>query len=138
MKERSRANGKWICSFTGIALLAAIVGCDAAPTTHPVSGTVKHKGGKAWSGGTITFQLESDRTVNPTGTIQKDGSFTLTTHYNSGSSSSTKPGAPAGQYAVTVEPDYGPELPTVIKGNTVSQKFTVKEGDNSFTVEVDR
>ncbi len=138
MLDRRRAFGKWIFASTAFALLLASMGCEAAPTTFPVSGTVKHKGGKAWSGGTITFQLESDPKVNPTGPIQKDGSFTLTTHYNSGNSTSTKPGAPAGQYTVTVEPDYGPELPTVIKGNTVSQKFAVKEEENSFTVEVDK
>ena len=109
------------------------------PTTFPVAGSVKHKkSGKTWSGGTITFQLQTDPTMNPTGSIQKDGSFSLTTHYANGNRSSTKPGAPAGLYSVTIEPDYGPELPTHITGHTVSEKFTVKEGENSFTVEVDK
>lgn len=117
--------------------LCAWSGCAYSPTTHPVSGKVVQKNGKTWSGGTITFQLDEDPALNATGDIQKDGSFSLTTHYVSRSSGASKPGAPVGVYSVTVEPFYGDELPTRIKGSSVTEKFTVKEGDNTFVVEVE-
>ena len=132
----AKSTGFLVLCLMALCLLS-VSGCGYSPTTHPVSGKVVKKGGKAWSGGTITFQLDQDPTLNATGVIQKDGSFSLTTHYVSRNSDASKPGAPAGEYSVTVEPSYGNELPSVIKGNSVSKKFTVKEGDNSFVVEAD-
>ena len=89
------------------------------------------------TGGTITFLLDKDPTLSATGAIQKDGSFSLTTHYVAGNNASSKVGAPSGEYSVTVEPAYGDELPNAIKGNSVSKKFTVSEGENNFVVEVE-
>jgi len=125
-------------SVVGLLLLAFVIsaGCDSGPKTFPVSGKVVDKSGKPWSGGTITFQLASDPTMGITGEIQKDGAFTLTTNFASGNAAKALTGAPAGEYTVTVEPSYGDELPTVIKGYTVKQKFTVKEAGNDFRVEV--
>ena len=117
--------------------LCAGSGCAYSPTTHPVSGKVVQKNGKVWTGGMITFQLDEDPKINATGDIQKDGSFSLTTHYVSRNSGASKPGAPIGVYSVTVEPFYGEELPTRIIGSSVTEKFTVKEGDNTFVVEVE-
>ena len=137
MSIRCKNRSVWIPVCLVLMVLSVIVGCGSSPTTFPVSGkVVNQKSGKPFPGGTITFQLDKDPTMNATGEIQKDGSFSLTTHYVSGNNAATKPGAPLGEYSVTVEPSYGAELPTVIKGTTVTQKFTVKEGDNSFTVEV--
>jgi len=127
----------WLLACTVILAICAVNGCGYSPVTHPVSGKVVKKGGKAWIGGTITFQLDKDPSLNATGEIQKDGSFTLATHYVSNNSGASKPGAPVGEYSVTVERFYGDELPNSIKGNSVSKKFTVKEGDNSFLVEVE-
>lgn len=137
MTDRWGASLQFLIVTVALMGLSTFCGCGNAPTTHPVSGKVINKRGKAWPGGTITFQLDKDPTVNATGEIGKDGSFSLTTHYVSRNSGASKPGAPVGQYTVTVEPAYGEELPTSIKGSSVSQKFTVVAGDNNFTVEVD-
>ncbi len=136
-EQTGSINFRWIC-LTAIVLNLSI-GCGYSPTTYPVSGKViTAKGGKPISGGMITFQLDKDPTLTATGEIQKDGSFTLTTHYVSRNSGASKPGAPAGEYSVTVEPSYGDQLPDAIVGNSVSKKFTVKEGENSFVIEVEK
>jgi hypothetical protein len=136
--ERTRRiRFRWI--YLPIIALCLSIGCGYSPTTYPVSGkVVAAKGGKPISGGMITFQLDKDPTLTATGEIQKDGSFTLTTYYVSSNYGASKPGAPTGEYSVTVEPAYGDELPNSIVGNSVSKKFTVKEGENSFVIELEK
>lgn len=134
--ERPKRTLSWM-HILALFLAFTLYGCGASPETHPVSGKVVKKNGKAWAGGMITFQLDKDPALSATGEIQKDGSFTLTTHYVSGNSGASKSGAPIGEYSVTVEPAYGDELPNSIKGNSVSKKYSVKEGNNSFVIEVD-
>lgn len=136
-EQTRRIRFRWI--YLPIIALCLSIGCGYSPTTYPVSGkVVAARGGKPISGGMITFQLDKDPTLTATGEIQKDGSFTLTTYYVSSNYGASKPGAPTGEYSVTVEPAYGDELPNSIVGNSVSKKFTVKEGENSFVIELEK
>jgi hypothetical protein len=72
------------------------------------------------------------------GEIQKDGRFTLTTHYVLAGKAHTKPGAVAGEYTVTVE---SPEPKGDRRGAketapvVIPRKYRVEAGPNSFVIE---
>jgi hypothetical protein len=84
-------------ALTGtLALLAASCGGDG-PTLYPVSGKVLYDGEPA-GGATVVFVpvgATDETSLKPSGSVQPDGSFTLSTHpYGEG--------APAGDYVVLV------------------------------------
>lgn len=80
----------------GLAMTIAIActSCSSRDTLHPVHGRVRVKGEPA-AGATVVFHREGPAGQDlPTGIVDSEGSFTLTT--------GGKPGAPAGNYTVTV------------------------------------
>lgn len=126
---------------TWAVLVVAWAGCAGEKTgtpTHPVEGRVEFQG-KAASGAFIVFHPASGQgeTVRPTGKVGEDGKFQLTTFDD-------HDGAPAGEYAVTVEwyrlvnkgADWqrGPNVipPRYGKPETTPLRTTVREGANSL------
>src|SRR5262245_26228369 len=90
----------------------ALAGCGAdGPPLHPVTGKVLVDG-KPAEHATVTFHPAGGGAdaPKPRATVKADGSFALTTH-------TTGDGAPAGEYAVTVEwwltPAKNPDQPPV-------------------------
>jgi hypothetical protein len=122
-----------------VLTLCSFVGCAKEPETYPVKGKVVFKGtNKPWPGGTLTFQQVADTGVVATGEIQKDGTFTLTTHFSVRNKAKQKPGAPAGEYKVWVEeaqPQTGPDGQLVIDPIVVGKNYTVEPKENDFLVE---
>lgn len=118
--------------------LAACSGGEGRTLTFPVQGAVKYRG-EAAPGAFVVFHPVSPRPgepVRPTATVGPDGSFRVT--------SDDGDGAPAGEYAVTV--DYykpvgtGSDLqrgPNVIpprygRPETTPLKVTVRAGANTI------
>jgi hypothetical protein len=77
-----------------IVLLGLVVGCFGSGL-NPVSGKVTHKGDPA-KGAVLVFVPKGAKgsADRPSGMVGEDGSFTLVT--------GSKPGAPAGEYDVTI------------------------------------
>jgi hypothetical protein len=127
-------------------LLAAAVGCSdaggaARVPVFPVKGTVRFEGRPA-SGAFVVFHPRSaprpgEETPRSTGQVQPDGAFELTT-------TSQADGAPAGDYAVTVQwtklikqggdTVAGPNVIPPIYGRpeTTPLKVTVKDAPNQL------
>jgi hypothetical protein len=65
---------------------ACWVGCgkrpDPLPTTYPVHGKITYKDGTPARGGMVQFQPEAEPSVTTTGTIENDGTYSLTTKRN--------------------------------------------------------
>jgi hypothetical protein len=79
-----------------LALTLGCLGCSSGERLHPVSGKVLYKG-QPLAGALVTLHPQGSndpRVERPNGFTQEDGTFTVTT--------GQKPGAPAGQYLVTV------------------------------------
>jgi hypothetical protein len=145
----------------GVALLC-IVGCSKRPLlpeTYPVQGRVVFQGGQPVRGGSVWFRPQNDPNVTTRGEIKHDGTFTLHSSRAGGHS----PGAIAGPHRVTVvvalegrsrvvrRPHLPPasagssgtpSLPTIAvpetRTVTLSDVYTVKPGDNDFTLVVPR
>jgi hypothetical protein len=120
-------------------LLGGGTGCSSGgPATYPVEGKVVAPGGQPWAGGRVTFQSTSDPGMLATGEIRPDGRFTLTTYYVVAGRARTKPGAVAGEHAVTVE---GPESAADRRGAgkpppvLLPRKYRVEAGENSPVIE---
>jgi len=124
-----------------IVLLVAVglLGCGPSlPQTYPVNGKVLIKGtNKPYPGGTITLRLKSDDKVVADGTIEKDGSFTVTTKMYG----KERPGAAAGEHTVLVEPAggvAGPDGQLVIAFDEAEGSLTVEPKENTPTIYVKR
>jgi hypothetical protein len=83
-----------------IVLVLILTGCGKKNgiAVYPVKGTVRHAGAPAAGAKVVLYAIDrQDATIPfPTGIVQSDGSFTLTS-YSEGD------GAPAGAYNVAVE-----------------------------------
>lgn len=113
------------------------IGCGGSggpppPKTYPVRGSVAYRGGQPLSDGVIQFQLESDPTLTTKGDIGPDGTFELVTLFQNGQLQ----GAVKGQYRVTVIPRMANNKPVPIF--QLPGAYTVKAGDNSFTIELEK
>jgi hypothetical protein len=123
-------------------------GCgEGLPPTYPVEGRVVLPGDKPLSGGLVEFQsIDGDgMSANASGTIDADGNFHLTT-YKEGD------GAVAGRHRAIVRPprkdldieDAATARPKPIidprfeNYETSGLEFTVTEGDNRFTIQVEQ
>ncbi len=86
-------------------LLLAGCGGPPVPVLHPVTGTVT-MGGKPVAGGGLIFLPESGtwggQVIN--GSVNPDGTFTVTTSWMVNGKTQLAPGAPAGRYKVTYHP----------------------------------
>lgn len=140
----SRRRRTW-CGPTAAWLLSAFLGgCGSG--IYPVEGTIVWKDGtpaKELQGGQVIFNLPEQQT-SARGTIQADGTFRLST--------STKDGAPAGDYEVLIvevgrKPLGGPDGTALAPGfmdsrysdpTTSDLKATVKPGSNNLTLTVER
>ncbi len=121
--------------------LAAALGCgaeDPAAKTYPVRGKVLLPGGKPFPGGVIEFRSAANPAVTVKGTIAEgDGTFSLTTLLVVGNRSRTLPGAPAGEYRVTVIPPMQ-QGQTALRPILLPKACTVKAQDgNEFTLQTD-
>jgi hypothetical protein len=115
----------------GTALLV-VVGCGSGiPTTYAVKGKVVWKGGKPVDDGRIEFQSLSHDNLRAVGEIEKDGSFTLTTHRDG----RTRPGAVAGEHRVLIEPDMDDEPALVV---ILPTPYSVEPRENEFEIVIDR
>jgi len=120
------------------ALLLGLVGCgrgaDPWPELHSASGTVS-KGGRPVPKALVRFTAgeEQEQKLTVSGVTDDHGRFTLGTIKAPGREK--KSGAPAGTYAVTV---MLPMDENQSGGGAVElqQPYTVKPGDNSFTIEL--
>ena len=102
------------------------------PAVYPVEGKVVYKGGRPLTGGSVSFQSQTDSSFATSGEIQPDGSFTLSTFANK----ERVKGAPPGEYRVTVIPPLGTEH--AIQPITLPKPFTVEARDNTFTITLDK
>jgi hypothetical protein len=90
----------WIRRLTALGLVAIAAACtscsrDNRVPVFPVTGQVLFAG-KPATRALLVFHPVVENSLRPLGTVDEDGSFTLTT-YEQGD------GAPAGEYTVTVE-----------------------------------
>jgi hypothetical protein len=87
------------------ALLASGCGGLPQPVLHPVTGTVT-LAGKPATGGGLIFLPESGtwnaQVIN--GSVNADGTFTVTTSWLVNGKTQLAPGAPTGRYKVTYHP----------------------------------
>ncbi|MFO0956749.1 MAG: hypothetical protein U0800_04685 [Isosphaeraceae bacterium] len=130
----------WSKRLIAVAL-GAMAGCSggkAGTPTFPVEGRVEYQG-KAATGAFVVFHptQEQGGEVRPTGKVGEDGKFQLT-------SFDDLDGAPAGEYAVTVEwyklvnkgSDWqrGPNVipPKYGKADTTPIRVTIREGSNTL------
>jgi hypothetical protein len=116
-----------LAGVVGIALLPAF-GCSkktTLPKTYPVHGKVVCTGGTKVASGAVLFQSESGSQLSASGIIAPDGSFSLST-FQVGARA---PGAVEGPHTVTI---------SLIDGKIVvlPGRYTVKPGDNEFTLNV--
>jgi hypothetical protein len=84
----------WIA---GVSMIFSLPACqDSGPTLHVVKGSLLVDGKPAMGATIILEPMNAAAVTNkPSGTVQEDGSFTLTTHPHG-------PGVIAGEYAVIV------------------------------------
>ncbi len=116
-----------------IALLFLAGGCRSSlPKTYPVTGSVHYKGGRPMKGGSVQFTSLTDPGLRVVGRLGNDGTFTLETIKDADKS----PGAPAGEYEVTVLPPLSSEH----KGSApivLPTRYRVEaEGKNEFAIEL--
>ena len=112
-----------------------IAGCPSAkkmPAMYPVEGKVAYKGGQPMTGGSISFQSQTDSTLATSGEIQPDGSFTLWTFADK----ERVKGAPPGKYNVTVVPAMGSDHS--IQPIAVAKPFEVEAKENRFAIALDK
>jgi hypothetical protein len=112
-----------------------MVGCSSGkklPATYPVEGKVTYKKGEPLTGGSISFQSQTDSTFATSGEIQPDGSFTLWTFADK----DRLKGAPPGKYNVTVVPAMGSDH--TIQPVAVAKPFEVEAKENRFTIALDK
>jgi hypothetical protein len=95
-----RARKFMALSLALAAILTASCGKDSSrKPTYPVTGKVVLPGGKAPEHATVVLHPVDESgpdVVKPSGKVEKDGTFSLTTY-------ESRDGAPAGKYYVTVE-----------------------------------
>jgi hypothetical protein len=98
-------NGLRACRFLGLlVLMGSSLACSQGPQrppVYPVTGSLKFQGEPA-AGAFLVFHPTGQPIPGeqkPTATVQQDGTFTVTSHGEVANSE----GAPAGEYAVTVE-----------------------------------
>jgi hypothetical protein len=122
-----------------VVILTFSSGCgrrpDPLPTTYPVHGVVEYKDGSLVTGGLVQFFPEADSSVLTAGTIEDDGSFSLTT---------TRPkqrstGAVAGPNRVGVRVSSAKDATS--QASPISfgfpKPFVVEPHDNNFTLVID-
>jgi hypothetical protein len=139
MLDTPRAN-RPLRGLLAAALLAFPVGCGRPPDmprTYAVKGRVVYKDGTPLAGSLVEFCPAGQVIGSVTGQVGPDGLFTLTTHTDQGA----VPGAPEGQYSVTIMPKLeGDQTKTHgARPLTVKQKVTVKPDDsNDFSITLDQ
>lgn len=115
--------------------MITLAGCDRGPTYVPVTGTVKYSDGTVPTGdiASITFQPASAApdTKGASGTIQPDGTFSLTT-INPGD------GARPGDYVVKVNVMKGYPGGTSLVADTPLKATVTEDGENHFDFVVER
>lgn len=125
----------------GILLVLVILtlfpasGCRKTPTmpeTYPVHGKVIFPDGRPVSGGAVNFQPLTDTTIPTSGLIGTDGTFTLTS-YRDGI---RQPGVIAGPCRVIVTPSFDENQRMLFPVKIFAEPYTVKPGDNHFTLTV--
>jgi hypothetical protein len=115
--------------------LFVTAGCSSAkklPAVYPVEGKVVYKKGEPLTGGSVSFQSQTDSTFACSAEIQPDGSFTLWTVADK----QRVKGAPPGKYNVTVVPAMGADHS--IQPITVAKPFEVEAKENRYTITLDR
>ena len=84
-----------------VSMLGWTIGCSTSarnrPENHTVSGFVRYADGSPVTGARITFNPRGGAGLSAEGTCESDGSFTIQTLDG-------MDGAPAGKYAITLEP----------------------------------
>jgi hypothetical protein len=103
------------------------------PRTYAVKGKVVFPDGKPMPGGMVQLQSSIDPSMTTTGSIQEDGTFSLTTLFENKKLN----GAIEGPHTVTVIPPMGPDQSAV--PITLPEPITVKpEDSNNFTITVEK
>ena len=123
-----------------LLLLSTVIGCNRGPQTYPVHGKVVNRDGKNWQGGTIQFTSVSDPKIVAKGAIGSDGTFTLQTHFVTGTTARTKVGAVVGEHNVYID-EPAPQTQEgiiVIKPVVVSKTYHVEPKENVFAIQADR
>ncbi len=132
--------GRLLRGLLAVALLAWPGGCGRPPDlprTFAVKGKVVYKDGTPLAGGMVDFRPAGTAAGSVSGQVGPDGTFTLTTRTDRGAA----PGAPEGEYSVTVMPKLdGDQTKTHgFRPAAVRQKVTVKPDDsNDFTITLDQ
>ncbi len=128
-------------AFLGVGLVL-LAGCNtepALPKTYPVTGKVVFKGGQAMTGGAIEFKSADDPMLRVVGTIDPNGTFTLSTLKDN----SRVTGAPEGDFQVTVLPPLGTNpggsVADAQKGQQairLPKSYRIEAKDNTLDIEL--
>ncbi len=124
--------------LVAVVAMAASPGCGNAgkddPKVYPAKGSVKYKNGKPLAQGVVRFTgTNPDEVIN--GFTEADGSFALNTLLTK--TNRKLPGAPAGEYEVTITLPMGQDQSG---GGEIRlpSKYTVKaQDDNNFAITVE-
>lgn len=142
--EPQRPGKCWGVVLHAGMILALVAGCGG-PKLYPVEGVVTLEDGKPMPSGMVSFEMhEGEKMVMARATIEKDGSYRLSTH---------KPGdgAMQGKYRVLVAPppaysgDPPPDAPPRVdidarfqSYETSGLTFEVKPEKNQYPIKVAR
>jgi hypothetical protein len=129
--------------FSALILLPiGLVSCgwSALPKTYPASGSVVYQGGKPIrGGGSIQFVSADDPALRIVGDIRPNGSFVLRTVKDSEQS----PGAPVGEYDVTIHPAPAAGVRGAEAGGqravepiAATRKQKIHAGENQMKIEI--
>ncbi len=119
--------------------MLAMSGCgkSALPKTYPAAGVAVFENGATLKGGSLTFINVGQATAIVIGEIHSDGSF----HLRTVKDNEQAPGAPEGEYEVTVRlpPRPGAEVLEAHKGTPaikLAKTYRVEPKENTFKIEV--
>jgi hypothetical protein len=123
-------------SIQGMLLVVAVTGggaCSGAslPATFPVTGKVVYHGGEALRGGFVQFTSTAEPNQTVAGSIQPDGTFTLSTVFGAQKVVGARPGP---HHARVVTPQ-GKGL-SGLELERPGAVFEVEARDNFFLIEV--
>jgi hypothetical protein len=125
---------RYLAFLTTILVFSPGCGGPAIPPTYAVTGKVVYKDGTPLAGGMIEFQPAGQPSLKTTASVEKDGTFTLSTLVEGQTRTA---GAVEGEHRVVVVPSRGEDqkFPAI---RVLTSKYTVKPEPNEVTIRIEK
>ena len=130
-----------VCILIFACLVAGVAGCKQStlPKTYSAKGAIIYPGGQPLEGGSVQFTSSSDPLLHVLAAVKNDGTFTLHTVKDEEQAD----GAPAGEYAVIVQPAPPPHDPKDVVAAqqtappiSLPGTYKVEPKENTFKIEL--